>query len=512
MAKTADPKLSLGWAAIDWIEHYLLHGPGDVQGERIELDDEYAAFVVKAYRVEARAGAKIVRRAFLSRPKGRAKSELAGMLCCFEALGPCRFDHWAEAGEISDWGYEYEEGEPVGAPLRYVEILNIATEEGQAGNTYDNVYYMLHPETCSDELLEDFGRLDVGLTRTNLPDQRGVIEPGTAADDSKDGGKSTFVVADETHLWIPPATGKFKLGKMHQTIVRNLLKRKLASGWMLETSTMYGAGEKSVAEGTHTYARSAAGRGGRLLFDHKQASDGYNLAKISERMKALKEVYGPAAAWMPLREIAESYDDPQTDPREWERFWLNRPVSLEKKATSIFPSWSSLAQQLPGPPTVLALGVASDNDQTVLSLGAACQGTKHPHLAVTDRRSAADRKGFAANVKRIQDERSCPVLIRGKNFLIDDLTAAGVILTLVDADERAQAHSDVAAAIEASEVEHGAYPELDRAVDAAQWKVTDNRRIFDTGKGEISALESVALALRGAEKPAPISEPFAIWG
>jgi hypothetical protein len=36
------------------------------------------------------------------------------MIECFEALGPCRFDHWAEAGEVSDWGYEYEEGEPVG--------------------------------------------------------------------------------------------------------------------------------------------------------------------------------------------------------------------------------------------------------------------------------------------------------------------------------------------------------------------------------------------------------------
>jgi hypothetical protein len=84
------------------------------------------------------------------------------MIECFEALGPCRFDHWAEPGEVSDWGYEYEEGEPVGKPLTYVEALNVATEEGQAGNTYDAVYYMLHPDTCSPELLAEFGRLDVG--------------------------------------------------------------------------------------------------------------------------------------------------------------------------------------------------------------------------------------------------------------------------------------------------------------------------------------------------------------
>lgn len=498
---------SLGWAAIDWVEHYLLHGPGDVQGQPIELDDEYAAFIVKAYRVEPKRGEKVVRRAFLSRPKGRAKSELAGMLDCFEALGPCRFDHWAEDGEVSDWGYEYEPGEPVGKPLAYVEILNVATEEGQAGNTYDNAYYMLHPDTCSPELLADFGKLDVGLTRINLPNRRGFIEPVTASNESKDGGKSTFIVADETHLWLPPMTGKFKLGLMHQTMARNLLKRKVASGWMLETSTMYAEGEGSVAEGTHAYAKSAAGRGGKLLFDHRQASDGYNLAKKSDRIKALTEVYGPAAAWMPLAELADSYDDPQVNPNEWERFWLNRPVPLAGPPKGIFPNWSDLATNKPESPVVLALGVSTDRDQTWLSLGAVVQGVEHPHLAVSDRRRATDRKAFAENVARIQAERSCEVLIRGKNFLIPDLEEAGVRLRLVDAAERAQAHADLATAIDGGEVEHGDYPELNTAVQIAAWKTLDTGRYLDAKAGDISALEAVALALAGAE-----IKPREFWG
>ena len=37
--------VTMGWAAISWIEHYLVHGPGDVQGQPIELDDEFAAFI-----------------------------------------------------------------------------------------------------------------------------------------------------------------------------------------------------------------------------------------------------------------------------------------------------------------------------------------------------------------------------------------------------------------------------------------------------------------------------------
>src|SRR5205085_1951574 len=102
-----DQFLSLGFAAIDWIEHFLVHGPGDVQGQAIELDDEFAGFIVQAYRVGAKTCERLLRRAFLSRPKGRSKSGLAAMVECFEMLGPCRFDHWAEAGEVSYWGYEY---------------------------------------------------------------------------------------------------------------------------------------------------------------------------------------------------------------------------------------------------------------------------------------------------------------------------------------------------------------------------------------------------------------------
>jgi phage terminase large subunit-like protein len=364
LATKAERFLSLGFAAVDWIEFFLPHGPGDVQGQPVDLDDEFAAFVVKAYRVDA-DGKRTVRRAFLSRPKGRSKSGLAGMLSCFEALGPCRFDHFAEAGEMSYWGYEYEEGEPVGAPLRYVEILNVATEESQAGNTYDGIYYMLHPDSCTPELLAEFGRIDVGLTRINLPDKRGFVEPVTSADSSKDGGKSTFIVADETHLWVLP-----RLKRLHGIMARNLLKRKVASGWMLETSTMYAKDEGSVAEGTHAYAQSI--REGRtrdrtLLFDHRQASDKWQLAKRVERMKALREAYGPAAEWMNLAEICDSWDDPQVSEAEFRRYWLNQPVSTTGSWLP-FGAWDKIARSTrviePGTRVVLTLDGSFNGDTT----------------------------------------------------------------------------------------------------------------------------------------------------
>lgn len=85
---------TLGPEVCDWVETYLVHGPGDVQGMPVELDDEFRSFIYRCYEIypsdHALAGRRVYRRAVLSRPKGRAKSELAAMLCCAELLGPVR--------------------------------------------------------------------------------------------------------------------------------------------------------------------------------------------------------------------------------------------------------------------------------------------------------------------------------------------------------------------------------------------------------------------------------------
>lgn len=508
--------LSLGWAAIDWIEHYLVHGPGDIQGQPIELDDEYAAFVVKCYRVQAKRGEKIVRRAFLSRPKGRAKSELAGMLDCFEALGPCRFDHWAEPGEVSSWGYEYEPGEPVGRALEYVEILNVATEEGQAGNTYDNAYYMLHPDTCSPELLADFGRIDVGLSRINLPGRRGFIEPVTASNESKDGGKSTFIVADETHLWTPPATGKFRLGKMHQTMARNLLKRAVASGWMLETSTMYAEGEGSVAEGTHAYAQSPAGRTGKLLFDHREAGAGYDLSKRPQRMKALREVYGPAAAWMPLGDIADSYDDPQTNPNEWRRFWLNQPVPIDEPdaPASVLPGWPGCFLDVPQTelPPLRSIGLAVSMGGEFGSIAAArLWDDQRANLGAVDRRPGST--WLVDEAKRIQEKYGCAVAMDEKcpdATLHAALVRAGVDVQVMKLADYVAAWSDLVNRVMDKRATHQRHTWLEEAVAAAALRPVGDGQVVPGRRrsGDIDMLEAAIAALHAAGLDL---EPWEAW-
>ncbi|MFZ9630102.1 MAG: hypothetical protein ACO3C1_12230 [Ilumatobacteraceae bacterium] len=485
--------VTMGWAAISWIEHYLVHGPGDVQGQPIELDDEFAAFILKAYRLDPKTGERVVRRAFLSRSKGRSKSGVAAMIECFEVIGPARFDHWAEAGEVSGWGYEYDEGEPVGAPLSYVEALNVATEEGQAGNTYDAVYFMLHPDTCSDALLEDYGRLDVGLTRIVLPDSRGFVEPVTSADTSKDGGKSTFIVADETHLWILP-----RLKRLHQIMVRNLLKRKAASGWMLETSTMYGEGEGSVAEGTHAYAKGLAGdakRAGALLFDHRQASMDWDLHKRRDRLDALREAYGPAAAWMNLEAIADAWDDPQTIEAEWRRYWLNQPVPMIVGPESIMPSWSSRGGDV-AMPDGLTLGLAGSIDGLHGSIGAAALDDDRLIVGAVERR--AGQQWMVAEAKRIQLARGCEVVVDKRGplaHLIPALEDEGVALTLVETSTYVDACAAFWQRVEQDgDIAHPNHPDLDAAVRVATWRAVGDRRAFGRKSGDIDMLEAVTLA------------------
>ncbi|TXS35366.1 terminase TerL endonuclease subunit [Streptomyces sp. t39] len=325
--RTPGVRRSLGYALADWIEFYLVHGPGDVQGQEIELDEEILRFIVCCYAIGA-DGRRRFDEAMLSRAKGRAKSEIAGMLVVAEALAPVRFDHWAEAGEVSDWGYEYQKGEPVGRPVTYPFIRCLATEETQAGNTYANVTYML---SHSELLQEDYPGVDVGndwqtSTRVFLPGG-GEIRPSTASSAAKDGGKESFSVADETHLYVLP-----ELRDMYDTVQQNTMKRKIAEPWFLQTTTMYAIGEDSVAERTHRDHK--ARKAPRLLVDHVQApaalveDEAYD--DPGQLKRGLMQAYGPFARHMDLdRMMAKAYK-PSQDRAKFRRYFLNLAVSTSE--------------------------------------------------------------------------------------------------------------------------------------------------------------------------------------
>ena len=179
-----------------------------------------------------------------------------------------------------------------------------------------------------------------GLTRIFLPGG-GEIIPSTASNSSKDGGKESMVVFDETHLYTRP-----ELKRMYQTVRRNLAKRKIAEPWSLETSTMYLPGEKSVAEETHDLAkaiREGKTKRQRLLFDHREADADIDLTDEAQVIAGLKEAYGPFADVMDIDRIVSEIYDPRNDPQDSRRYYFNQPTS-SKDAFLSAPEWNACSK------------------------------------------------------------------------------------------------------------------------------------------------------------------------
>ena len=325
---------SLGHLAVAWLEHFAVHGPGDVAGEPVALDDEFAGFVLDAYALDG-DGRRLYNSAFLSRCKGRAKSELAGFLCLLEALGPCRFAGWAEGGELFTWRdvtYRYSRGEPMGPPITSPFVRCIATEELQSGHVYGVVFLNL----TEGPLAEGLPSEAAGITRTLLPGG-GEIRPSTAANASKDGGRESFAIFDETHLYTSA-----ELRKMYATVRRNLTKRPAAEPWSLETSTMYLQGAESVAERSHELAgqiREGRVRTSRFLFDHCYGPPEVDIHDPSSLRAALAEALGDFAPFADLDRRVDEFYDTRNATAENRRFLLN-------VATAHDESWVTAEQWL----------------------------------------------------------------------------------------------------------------------------------------------------------------------
>jgi hypothetical protein len=375
-----DPVVSLGWQVAAWIERHLCHGPGDVLGDPILLDDEWRGFLVAAYGLDPTNGRRLVSRAFLSRAKGRSKSELAGMVVCAEFLGDVRFDHWATRGEVSEWGYAFEEGEPVGRPVRSPFIRCLATEEGQAGNTYEVAAVML--DYAARKFPEEFGSLDLGRTaqtstRIFLPGG-GEIRPCTASSAAKDGGLETFVVKDETHLWHTR-----ELRQMDATVSRNTTKRKIAEPWTLETSTMFDPTEQSIARDGRQYAEAiVAGKKANLglLFDHREGTVPDEWDDDAAVLAGLREAYGPASEWTDFAAKLGDIRDPKTSKADSVRYFFNVATQTDRAAVDL-ERWRSLANPGERPAAGAAIAIGFDgsfsNDSTVLY---GCVVGERPHL------------------------------------------------------------------------------------------------------------------------------------
>lgn len=319
---------TLGQQVCDFIESFLVFGPGDLRGEPARLDDEKRALIYRIYEVyppdHAQAGRRRFKRVALSLRKGTAKTELAAWLAAVELHpdGPVRCD-----------GFDAY-GQPVGVSVTDPYIPMVAYTEEQSDEL---AYGALRVILEYSPLADDF---DIGVERIIRVGGDGKAVSLATSPGARDGARTTFQVFDETHRLASP-----KLKAAHRTMLANTPKRFLADPWSFEITTAPAPGEGSVAEDTMDYARQVMGgtiSDSRLFFFHRQASDEHDLSTREGVRAAVIEASGPTASWSDIDGIADQWNDPTADLAYLERVWLNRLVRASDRAFDV-QQWDELA-------------------------------------------------------------------------------------------------------------------------------------------------------------------------
>jgi hypothetical protein len=315
-APSADPVLtlpavpahSLGPQVFAWCQEFIRQPDGPDAGERWRFTPEQIRFLHYLYAVNDR-GRFVWSRAVLRRMKGWGKSPIMAALSLAELCGPVRFDGWDANGE------------PVGVPtsMPWVQIAGVS--EKQTTNTMAMVLGMI----AESPIVDDYG-LDPGLTRV-FTATGGRLEPITASAPTAEGARPTFVVLDETHLWLE-ANGGHKLAEV---IRRNLGKSRDGMARSVETTNAHEQGMDSVAERSYdAWQAQFTGRARRatILYDSREAPPGIDLTDEEELHEGLAAARGDSV-WLDLERVQDEIYDPATPPSVGRRFYLNQLAVAE---------------------------------------------------------------------------------------------------------------------------------------------------------------------------------------
>jgi hypothetical protein len=252
-------------------------------------------------------------------PQKAGKGPVSAAIVLLEGCGPTMFTGWAVGGEVyrcSDfgcpcgWTYEYEPGEPMAIPRPTPLIQLTAYSQEQV----DNVYGALRP-------MVDYGPLSevvpvTGEAFTRLPDN-GRIDVVTSSQRSRLGQRVTYVLEDETGIWLPQNA---------MDVVAKTQRRGVAGmqGRLMETTNAWDPSEQSVAQGTY----QASLKVHDIFRLHPLAPPGLSFTNKAERRRILKYVYR-GSPWVDIEGSIEpeALELIQSDPANAERFFGNRIVA-----------------------------------------------------------------------------------------------------------------------------------------------------------------------------------------
>ena len=317
----AIPARTLGWHAVAWMRAKLAD-PNSDGDKPLELTPEQIRFILWWYALEDQPGSgrHLANEGILQRVKGWGKDPLMGMLCMFELLGPCRYDHDGETGV------------PIGAqhPSPLVQVTATAKRQTKG---VSSLIPLILPErtrreygvTISAEVVKARqGRATFQITGTNYR--------------SLEGDRVTFHVMSEIHHFVPGNQGH----ETYDTIRDNA--HKLGNRILSITNNDVPGRQSVLQRLREDYDRvEAKGEPHRMYFDSIEAPPDLPLERSA--LEQIVPAVNGDSWWINVEDRIDSVlAVARTHPARARRMFLNM---VAEDSDGLIPSrlWQSLGDE-----------------------------------------------------------------------------------------------------------------------------------------------------------------------
>lgn len=340
------PKRTLGWYILAWAFKYLSQPDGPDAGEPFLFTDEQMRLLLWWYAVDEQ-GRFLYNSGVIRRMKGWGKDPLAAAMCLIELCAPTAFSHFAA------------DGTPIGKPQPAPWVQVAAVSRDQTRNTFT-----LFPTMCSRALIEEYG-LEIHKEIIHKKGG-GRIEAVTSSPKSLEGGRSHFVIMNETQFWLENNNG----WEMAGAIQGNVAKGRGGSFRRLSICNAHRPGEESIAEQDYEAFEKIMGgvNFSKFFYDALEAPADTNMEDYESLQHGLTVARGDST-WLDVPRLIEEIADPRTVRSEARRKYLNQIVASEDAWITPW-EWDAIAvtalRLKPGDQITLGFDGSRGGDHTAL--------------------------------------------------------------------------------------------------------------------------------------------------
>lgn len=302
------PRHTIGWDFLGWCGIELQHRKG--KPWRFTL--EQARLALWWFGVDD-DGDWLFRDGAIQRLKGWGKDPFGATLCATEMVGPCRFDG-------------FERGRPVAADQPHAWVQTAAVTLEQTKNTM-----RLFPSLFTAEAKAWYG-LQVGKELVHGLDDERLIQAVTSNPSALEGGRSSFVLKNETHHWRANNNGH----EMAATIRRNAAKSEGGAARTLAITNAYDPSQDSVAQhDREAWEAVAAGEAitEGIFYDSLEAPPEAPLT-AEDAPDVVAGIRGDSV-WLSTKRIVKEILDVRDPPSRQRRFWFNQITAHEESWTTL---------------------------------------------------------------------------------------------------------------------------------------------------------------------------------